>query len=89
MPPSVCVHDALVLLQSAGAGAVGALLSSPLSKGLFHKAAMESGGFQHWTAMQMHHAQGNFHALIKYLQVPHRHGVGGLGACMTMHTWVR
>jgi len=61
----------MIFGESAGAGAVSALMASRNSRGLFHKAAMQSGGFQKWTAMPLKHAQGNYVALIKQL---HKHG---------------
>jgi para-nitrobenzyl esterase len=67
--------------ESAGAGATAALLTSPLSAGLFHKAIMESGGFQQWTAMTMQHAQGNFNALIKFLTTFVQKGKGKHSIC--------
>ena len=40
------------------------------------QAAMQSGGFQKWTAMPLKHAQGNYVALIKQL---HKHGTSKAG----------
>ncbi|HBF90155.1 MAG TPA: carboxylesterase family protein, partial [Hyphomonas atlantica] len=40
------VENVTVFGQSAGAFNIAALMSSPLSDGLFHKAIMQSGGFQ-------------------------------------------
>jgi len=61
-------NNVMIFGESAGAGAVSALMASPLSKGLFHKAVMESGGFQQWTTMTMAHAEGNMAALVKYFK---------------------
>eukprot|EP00947_MAST-08B_sp_MAST-8B-sp1_P001889 g1889.t1 len=36
--------------ESAGAGMVSALLVAPRARGLFHRAAMQSGGFAEWVA---------------------------------------
>lgn len=50
----------LLFGESAGAGAVSAHLTSTLSRGLFHRAVMQSGGFNEWVAMPMKHAEDNF-----------------------------
>jgi len=49
--------------ESAGSAAVAGHLTSPWSAGLFHSAAMQSGGFSVWGAMTMHHAEDNFQAM--------------------------
>lgn len=68
----------LLFGESAGAGAVSAHLTSPLSKGLFHRAAMQSGGFNEWIAMSMVHAEGNFKSMVTLMrqlpdEFPRRH----------------
>lgn len=54
--------------ESAGAGSISVHLTSPRSHGLFHKAAMHSGGFNQWVAMTLHHAADNFYAMAKSMR---------------------
>jgi len=58
-------ENVLLFGESAGAGAVAAHLTSQHSQGLFHKAILQSGGFNEWNAMTLRHASHNFDALLR------------------------
>jgi len=61
-------NNVMIFGESAGAGAVSAHLTSPWSAGLFHRAAMQSGGFNEWITMDMQHATDNFDAMVKTMR---------------------
>eukprot|EP00929_Paragymnodinium_shiwhaense_P035968 TRINITY_DN19334_c0_g1_i1.p1 TRINITY_DN19334_c0_g1~~TRINITY_DN19334_c0_g1_i1.p1 ORF type:complete len:711 (+),score=143.54 TRINITY_DN19334_c0_g1_i1:96-2228(+) len=53
--------------ESVGASSCSIHLVSPLSRGLFHSVAMESGGFTRWSTLTVDHASDDFKALAKAL----------------------
>lgn len=50
--------------ESFGAASVSTHLASKGSWGLFHGAAMQSGGFMDWAAKPMHEAERNYQQLL-------------------------
>ena len=54
----------MIFGESAGAGSVTNLLISPLARGLFHRAVMQSGAFALWTTKRMEDAAGVFANLL-------------------------
>jgi len=65
--------NVMIFGESAGASATSALLVSKHSDGLFHKAAMDSGGFAEWAVMNLAHAEHNYRALLRQLHRPMGH----------------
>lgn len=51
-------HDVTIFGESAGSFAVGSLLLSPLSKGLFHRAIMQSGAPNSYFGVQTYKENG-------------------------------
>jgi para-nitrobenzyl esterase len=54
----------MIFGESAGAGSVNNLLVSPLARGLFHRAVMQSGAFALWTTKRMSDAVDVFDDLL-------------------------
>ena len=57
-------NKVMIFGESAGAGGVNNLLVSPLARGLFHRAVMQSGAFALWTAKQLPDATAIFDELV-------------------------
>ena len=56
----------LLMGESAGAAAVSMHVVSPRSRGLFSRAAMQSGAFVQWASKPLHVAQGIFDWVASY-----------------------
>eukprot|EP00041_Stephanoeca_diplocostata_P027246 m.747638 g.747638 ORF g.747638 m.747638 type:complete len:877 (-) comp23144_c0_seq2:155-2785(-) len=62
--------NVMVYGESAGAGSTTVHLVSPQSRGLFHKAGLESGAFAHWTAMPLAVAEAQWAGLLQETRCP-------------------
>lgn len=62
--------NVMVYGESAGAGSTTVHLVSPRSRGLFHKAGLESGAFAHWTAMPLVSAETQWAGLLEETKCP-------------------
>ena len=73
-------HNVTVFGESAGGGSVNALLITPLARGLFQKAIIESGGGAGWLGPDRPLSGGAQSAEASGVLLAHQFGVRGRGA---------